>query len=148
MSHNLIKWKFSLGKISDIIYLGKSIFGRFSSEIPRDRYISPEIFSCNPTLVFVAQNYPRAGPSCNFLATNTRVSGLLEKISGNISVPWYIIYENFQNCLSMNCQRNVNFILRTQLPHKFSYIVAILIRHHFESPNTSFLKQKVRQNGL
>jgi hypothetical protein len=30
-------------------------------------------------------------PSCNFLATNTRVSGLLEKISGNISVPWYII---------------------------------------------------------
>jgi hypothetical protein len=25
------------------------------------------------------------------LATNTRVSGLLEKISGNISVPWYII---------------------------------------------------------
>jgi hypothetical protein len=30
-------------------------------------------------------------PSCNFLATNTRASGLLEKISGNISVPWYII---------------------------------------------------------
>jgi hypothetical protein len=29
--------------------------------------------------------------SCNFLATNTRMSGLLEKISGNISVPWYII---------------------------------------------------------
>jgi hypothetical protein len=28
-------------------------------------------------------------PSCNFLATNTRVSGLLEKISSNISVPWY-----------------------------------------------------------
>jgi HSP90 family molecular chaperone len=33
-------------------------------------------------------------PSCNFLATNTRLSGLLEKISGNISVPWYIIYDN------------------------------------------------------
>jgi hypothetical protein len=30
-------------------------------------------------------------PSCNFLATNTRVSGLLEKISRNISVPWNII---------------------------------------------------------
>jgi hypothetical protein len=28
-------------------------------------------------------------PSCNFLATNTRKSGLLEKISGNMSVPWY-----------------------------------------------------------
>jgi hypothetical protein len=52
--------------------------------------ISPEIFSCSPTLVFIAQNYPRAGA----LATNTRMSGLLEKISGNISVPWYIIYEN------------------------------------------------------
>jgi hypothetical protein len=26
----------------------------------RNRYISPEIFSCSPTLVFVAQNYPRA----------------------------------------------------------------------------------------
>jgi hypothetical protein len=33
-------------------------------------------------------------PSCNFLAANTRLSGLLEKISGNISVPWYIIYDN------------------------------------------------------
>jgi hypothetical protein len=28
-------------------------------------------------------------PSYNFLATNTCLSGLLEKISGNISVPWY-----------------------------------------------------------
>jgi hypothetical protein len=38
-------------------------------------------------------------PSCNFLATNTRLSGLLEKISGNVSVPWYIIYENRpKNC--------------------------------------------------
>jgi hypothetical protein len=25
----------------------------------------------------------------------------------------------------MNCQRNVNSILPTQMPHKFSYIVAI-----------------------
>jgi hypothetical protein len=30
-------------------------------------------------------------PSCNFLATSTRVSGLVEKISGNISASWYII---------------------------------------------------------
>jgi hypothetical protein len=37
----------------------------------------------------------------------------------------------------MNCQRNVNSILPTQLPHKFSYIVAILIHNHFESPNTN-----------
>jgi hypothetical protein len=35
----------------------------------------------------------------------------------------------------MNCQKNVNSILYTQLPHKFSYIVAILIHNHFESPN-------------
>jgi hypothetical protein len=35
----------------------------------------------------------------------------------------------------MNCQRNVNSILPTQLPHKFSYIVAILTHNHFESPN-------------
>jgi hypothetical protein len=34
----------------------------------------------------------------------------------------------------MNCERNVNSILPTQLPHKFSYIVAILIHNHFESP--------------
>jgi hypothetical protein len=27
----------------------------------------------------------------------------------------------------MNCQRNVNSVLPTQLPHKFSYMVAILI---------------------
>jgi hypothetical protein len=36
----------------------------------------------------------------------------------------------------MNCQRTVNSILPTQLPHKFPYIVAILIHNHFESPNT------------
>jgi hypothetical protein len=35
----------------------------------------------------------------------------------------------------MNCQRNVTFTLPTQLPHKFSYIVAILGHNHFESPN-------------
>jgi hypothetical protein len=36
----------------------------------------------------------------------------------------------------MNCQGNVNSTLPTQLPHKFSYIVAILGHNHFESPNT------------
>jgi hypothetical protein len=35
----------------------------------------------------------------------------------------------------MNYQRNVNSILPTELPHKFSYIVAILIHNYFESPN-------------
>jgi hypothetical protein len=32
----------------------------------------------------------------------------------------------------MNCQRNVNSILPTQLPHKFSYIDAILIHNDFD----------------
>jgi hypothetical protein len=63
--YNLLREKF-FRAILFRIYLGT------------DTYISPEIFSCSPTLVFVAQN---------FLATNTHVSGLLEKISGNISVP-------------------------------------------------------------
>jgi hypothetical protein len=44
----------------------------------------------------------------------------------------------------MNCQGNVNFTLPTQLPHKFSYIVAILGHNHFESPNMSV---NVRWNG-
>jgi hypothetical protein len=35
----------------------------------------------------------------------------------------------------MNCQRNVNSTLPTQLPDKFSYIAAILGHNHFESPN-------------
>jgi hypothetical protein len=35
----------------------------------------------------------------------------------------------------MNCQRNVNYTPPTQLPHKFSYIVARLLHNHFESPN-------------
>jgi hypothetical protein len=38
--------------------------------------------------------------------------------------------------INYNCHINVNFILPTQLPHKFSYIVAILIHNDFESPNT------------
>jgi hypothetical protein len=53
---------------------------------------------CSPTFVFVAQN---------FLATNTRMSGLLEKLSGNISVPWYIITGVFLNLASkqaLNCR--------------------------------------------
>jgi hypothetical protein len=38
----------------------------------------------------------------------------------------------------MNCQRNINSTLPTLLPHKFSYIVAIVAilgHNHFESPN-------------
>jgi hypothetical protein len=34
--------------------------------------------------------------------------------------------------LHIDCQRNVNSILPTELPHKFSYIVATLIHNHFE----------------
>jgi hypothetical protein len=40
--------------------------------------------------------------------------------------------DNFQNCPTLNCQRNVNSIVPTQLPHKFQYI---LIHNYFESPN-------------
>jgi hypothetical protein len=36
----------------------------------------------------------------------------------------------------MKCHTNVNSTPPTQLPHKFSYIVAILINNHFESPKT------------
>jgi hypothetical protein len=46
-------------------------------------------------------------------------------------------FDIIQNCATMNCQRNVNSTLPTQLPHKFSYIVAIHGHNHFESPNTS-----------
>jgi hypothetical protein len=35
----------------------------------------------------------------------------------------------------MKCHTNDNYTLRTQLPDKISYIVAILIHNHFESPN-------------
>jgi hypothetical protein len=35
----------------------------------------------------------------------------------------------------MNCQKNVNSIPPTQLPHKFLYIVARFIHNYFESPN-------------
>jgi hypothetical protein len=35
----------------------------------------------------------------------------------------------------MNCQSNVNSVLTTQLPHKFSYIVAIPIHNPFLSPD-------------
>jgi hypothetical protein len=46
-------------------------------------------------------------------------------------------FDNILNFTPMNCQRNVNSTLPTQLPHKFSYIVAILGNNNFESPNMS-----------
>jgi hypothetical protein len=46
------------------------------------------------------------------------------------------LIDDFQNCATMNCQRYVNSILPTELAHKFSYIVAIFIHNHLESPNT------------
>jgi hypothetical protein len=42
--------------------------------------------------------------------------------------------DNFQNCATMNCQRNVSSILPTELPYKFSYIVAILIHNNLNHP--------------
>jgi hypothetical protein len=36
----------------------------------------------------------------------------------------------------MKCHTDVNSTPTTQLPHTFSYIVAILIHNHFESLNT------------
>jgi hypothetical protein len=36
-------------------------------------------------------------------------------------------------CTLMKCHTNFNSTPPTQLPHKFSYIVAILIYNHFES---------------
>jgi hypothetical protein len=36
--------------------------------------------------------------------------------------------------VKVNNYRNVNSILPTELPHTFSYIVAIFIHNHFESP--------------
>jgi hypothetical protein len=36
---------------------------------------------------------------------------------------------------AQDCQGNINSIPPTQLPHKFSYIVAILGHNDFESPN-------------
>jgi hypothetical protein len=48
----------------------------------------------------------------------------------------------------MKCHTNVNFTPPTQLPHTFSYIVAILIRNHFESPNTNIQNDKYKKTGL
>jgi hypothetical protein len=36
----------------------------------------------------------------------------------------------------MKCHTNINSTPFTHLPHKFSYIVAMLGHNHFESPNT------------
>jgi hypothetical protein len=38
-------------------------------------------------------------------------------------------------CTLMKCHTNVNSVPFTQLPHRFLYMVAILIHNHFESPN-------------
>jgi hypothetical protein len=44
-------------------------------------------------------------------------------------------------CTLMKYHTNVNSTPPTHLPHKFSYIVAILIDNHFESPNILPVKQ-------
>jgi hypothetical protein len=43
----------------------------------------------------------------------------------------------------MKCHTNDNSTSATQLPHKFSYIIAILGHNHFESPNTLVLEKKI-----
>jgi hypothetical protein len=48
----------------------------------------------------------------------------------------------------MKCHTNVNSTPPTQLPHKFSYIVAILIHNHFKSPNTSLKFYLTRKYAL
>jgi hypothetical protein len=48
----------------------------------------------------------------------------------------------------MNCQGNVNSTLPTQLPHTFSYIVAILGHNHFESPNICLALSEIIDNNL
>jgi hypothetical protein len=58
------------------------------------------------------------------------------------------LFDSFQNYATMNCQRNVNFILPTKLPHKFSYIVAILGHNHFESLNIQGVAQLTPQRKL
>jgi hypothetical protein len=47
----------------------------------------------------------------------------------------------------MKCHTNVNSTPPTQLPHTFSYTVAILIHNHFESPNMStHIKRKIHSH--
>jgi hypothetical protein len=48
----------------------------------------------------------------------------------------------------MKCHTNVNSTPPTQLPHTSSYIVAIPIRNHFESPNTNIQNDKYKKTGL
>jgi hypothetical protein len=47
-------------------------------------------------------------------------------------------------CTLMKCHTNVNYTPPTQLPHTFSYIVAILTHNHFESPNISIKKKTMK----
>jgi hypothetical protein len=61
-----------------------------------------------------------------------------------LTTVWHFIFfftivhwiDNFQNCATMNCQKNVNSIPPTQSPHKSSHIARTPIHDHFESPNT------------
>jgi hypothetical protein len=47
-----------------------------------------------------------------------------------------------------NYVRKFMWQLPTQLPHKFSYIDAILIHNHFESPNITELKKLIIDQEL
>jgi hypothetical protein len=90
-NHNLIKRKFSLGKISDIIYLRKSFFGRFSYIIYQGIDILPEIFSSSPhTRVFVARKLHEGASPRVILSDKHECWTARKNFRRYISVPRYI----------------------------------------------------------
>jgi hypothetical protein len=48
----------------------------------------------------------------------------------------------------MKCHTNDNSTSSTRLPHKFSYMVAILGHNHFESPNMYYYRYAQRHLDL
>jgi hypothetical protein len=52
-----------------------------------------------------------------------------------VNVQWYKKNQMHAYKMSYECQLHIPQTPPIQLPHKFSYIVAILIHNHFESPN-------------
>jgi hypothetical protein len=64
---------------------------------------------------------------------------MYENLCGNcvngIELTLHINLTIFKIARLLNCQKNVNSIPPTQLPHKFLYIVVRFIHNYFESPN-------------
>jgi hypothetical protein len=68
------------------------------------------------------------------------------RLENLVACKWKMLFVSFDlgghgndikkiNCTLMKCHTSDNSTSSTQLPHKFSYIVAILGHNHFESPN-------------